>query len=449
MSKSSILMYDIPTRTNFPNPTARLWRCGTRLNLSCWVVRADLVPWTLLNEMKDAGVRWHLLPFSDADSKEATALMLGNIRDELKAAQAREAKSLREQDETLAAAETAAGNVMTSELLAARRKHAKDRAGVIKRTEKIVKLLKESASLFSLEGIDFSTSENRVRALKALNGARATLYTQMVDAVAGTPLAVAANENSVPAGILADYAEETTGGDFSLARAAFDTDDCTGTTGGVIATSSNNNAATISRPRWSVQPRTHSVSTRTGTTTVTSGYTNAEAMAIIRDLSGNSFARSLSRQFDNRGSLSTSQWKWVHIIAVQNTPEMRDALAPDEIETVQEPVIETPIETPVITAPAPQVTIDDTVPGETVNPDPLAEEITTQNMTWTSANKTLTCEASSVNCRAFTKTMRVKSHKTGSIKVFTLDREVTDNEDEVLSVIYKAVDGTTLVILND
>lgn len=450
MAKSSILVYDIPQRINFPNPTPRLWRCGTRLNLSVWVVRADLVPWTLLNEMKDAGVRWHLLPFSDADSKEATALMLGNIRDELRAAQAREAKSLREQDETLAAAETAAGNVMTSELLAARRKHTKDRAATIKRTEKIVKLLKESASLFALD-VDFSVSENRVRALKALNGARATLYTQMVDAVQNTPLAVAANENSVPAGVLADYAEEMTGGDFSAARAAFDASDDNGATGGVIATSSNNNVATVSRPRWSVQPRTYSVSTRTGTTSVRSGFTNAEAISILHNLSGNSFARSLSRQFSTRRSLSTSQWKWVHIIAVQNSPEMENALAPDEAETAetaQEPVIETPIETPVIAAPVPQVTIDDTVPGET-NPDPLAEEITTQNMTWTSANKTLTCEASSVNCRAFTKNMRVKSHKTGNVKVFALDREVTDNEGDVISVVYKATDGTTLIVLND
>lgn len=445
MAKSSILVYDIPQRLNFPNPTSRLWRCGTRLNLSVWVIRADLTPWTLLNEMKNAGVRWHLLPFSDADSKEATQLMLGNIRDELRAAQQREAKSLREQDATLAAAETAAGNVMTSELLAARRKHAKDRQATIKRTEKIVKLLKESASLFSLD-VDFSSSENRVKALKALNGARATLYTQMVDAVQNTPLAVAANENSVPAGVLADYAEEATGGDFSLARAAFDADDCTGTTGGVIASSST---ATTTRPRWSVQPRTYSVSTRNGVQTVVSGFTNAEAIAIVGDLSGNSFARSLARQFSQRRGLSVSQWKWVHIIAVQNTPEMRNALPPDEIETTtqeQPEEIET-VETPVTSAP--QMSIDDTVPGEKANIDPLAEEITTQNMTWTSASKTLTCEASSVNCRAFTKTLRVKSHRTGSVKTFTLEREVKDNEGEVLSVVYKATDGTALFILND
>jgi hypothetical protein len=231
VQRFAVFQYDIPSRVPFQNPTGYLRRRHSggkifafKTQYSMWLVDADNPPYQLQSRMEKAGCTVDLYPLDPSDNERYLARADRQMRWELDEQKKRDAKALRKIDDKLAEAEAeqAQGVIGWDRLQDARLKHRKERENVLKRSERLVAQLEAAAEQFGIDAPDdaFRATMSRVNGIRALGSARAELYVEMADAVAGTPLAAAAQESEVPATVLADYAEER-GQDVSAARAAF------------------------------------------------------------------------------------------------------------------------------------------------------------------------------------------------------------------------------------
>lgn len=455
--KTSLLMYDIPQGGGFPNPSGYLRSRALRINLSIWVVDQDRTPWNLLHEMSNAQPRvdWHMIEFSEGATEAILKLAHANIVRELVEAQQREAESLARIDRQLAEAEANLANGPRT-MQAAEKRHARERASCLKRTEKLVKDLETACRMFGMDmtGLPFAQHWQRVASIRALNGARAEFYTQMAEAVRDTPMAAAAANNEVPADVLADYAEER-GMETTAVRAAFadtTTAEARGATR-VLSSSQGENGHTPLREaaparHGTAERREYSAMTRNGIRRVWSSFTNHEAAQIIRNERGMG-SELAQRVFRNR-PISRRQLPWLHILAVELVGQDND-----------EPMPPAPMP-PALTAEGlndkmnteyeeqkqPNYAADDTIPGEKAE-DAKKYEWASDLFSWTKETKTFATEASTLQLRDTPNRIGIRSIKTGAVKPFKYLKEVVSGEGELISSHYESDDGIRLVIFND
>lgn len=77
---SVLLVYDVPSSLKIANPSPVLRRWGVRVNLSAWIIPTHLVPTEYLDELRDKGVRMHLVEFAEKEQ----AKIIEFAREELK-----------------------------------------------------------------------------------------------------------------------------------------------------------------------------------------------------------------------------------------------------------------------------------------------------------------------------------------------------------------------------
>lgn len=68
-----LLIYDIPSSVSIANPSGFLRRRAVRVNLSCWVIPEERIPYKLLTRLREAGCTWHVVRF---DATEADKLIV-------------------------------------------------------------------------------------------------------------------------------------------------------------------------------------------------------------------------------------------------------------------------------------------------------------------------------------------------------------------------------------
>lgn len=95
-----LLIYDIPEDSDLENPSGFLYRRGVRVNLSCWVIPEERIPYWRLNQLREGGATWHVVRFAD----DQTETILTMVRESL-AKQAEEARQRAEQSFANAQAE--------------------------------------------------------------------------------------------------------------------------------------------------------------------------------------------------------------------------------------------------------------------------------------------------------------------------------------------------------
>lgn len=88
---ASLLIYDIPSASDYPNPSGRLRRLGFRANLSCWVIPDGAIPHTLIHEMRTEGnANVDLVRFDMAEGPRLVRMaidrMKKDVEDQLKRA---------------------------------------------------------------------------------------------------------------------------------------------------------------------------------------------------------------------------------------------------------------------------------------------------------------------------------------------------------------------------
>lgn len=208
MSTAMMMFYDIPEEADIPNPSAEFRQFAFRINLSCWVIQeGDLSRAAhTLDSIRRVGGDWHTLPIADSGSEEVIGLAAKYISSEV--------------SETLARANVSAGRIMH------RLNAADDREAAIRvfrsRMGQIGKrcnlLLRDMRYLATRWGISYSqvglvSSLSTVATLQAAMMRRAAEYVRVTNELAKNPvhapMANAAKKGQVPAGILADYADES------------------------------------------------------------------------------------------------------------------------------------------------------------------------------------------------------------------------------------------------
>src|SRR5205085_1363658 len=78
-----LLIYDIPTGSRIPNPSPRLWRVAVRINLSCWLVLEENIPYALLNGMSERGASWHVVKFAGDEAGKLLGMATEALRKEV------------------------------------------------------------------------------------------------------------------------------------------------------------------------------------------------------------------------------------------------------------------------------------------------------------------------------------------------------------------------------
>jgi len=255
-TKLSMLVYDIRSNSKCIHPVHVLRNRALHFQLSCWIIAHDRIPWTYLRELdaEQIGNIWDVIDFADDITPAVANILIRNLRREIEDAAKRETASLERLDEQERTA--------VDEGTRSRDKRNKDRQSVLNRTEKLLKELEQAAQLYNIDisALPFSSSRDRLSALRGVNGVRAALVSQMAMEAAQTPYAAAAKADEMPVGILMDALEDQ-GVDVSAARAAFsETPQVTERN----ITSSNGNGTTPTR----TPPRSTRVQDRqNGTTT--------------------------------------------------------------------------------------------------------------------------------------------------------------------------------------
>lgn len=339
----SLLLYDIPETSKYPNPSGVLRRRALRVNLSCWIVDQQRIPWTILEEMTSSNVDWHLWDFDSGATQKILQKACISMRRELEENAAREKDSLdraeRQRDEVLNNPESTHTDVVR-----ANNKYEKDRTLILKRSEKLVKDLEEAANSFNLDMTQFPFGRNyeRVNALRTLQGSRAQLYAELAEKMKDTPIGKAASESEVPAEILADYAEEH-GHNVDVVREAF-----TNSSNGhghnnngsqrILSSSDKMQPQVQVNPLEYIQPKqgaisvTYRVSTSNGMRVVQSRYSDAQCGSILRD-SENRFAQELASRVNHGRGISTNQRAWLHVLACETMHRYHQVRQEQEITT--------------------------------------------------------------------------------------------------------------------
>jgi hypothetical protein len=199
----SLLHYDVPVRSNFMNPSARLRSIAIRLTESCWMVPDGAIPYHLIGEMRAAGCRVHVTKFDASESRKLIGVALETLRTELADAVTRAERSRDHAIGQMNDTETSMTDDQRAEIV---RKRADS---ISKRVDELLKDVTSAARTFGIsEGaLRLETVRNATTAVQTDMGRRADAYVVAARAArekVNTDIARAAETDVIPAGVLAD-----------------------------------------------------------------------------------------------------------------------------------------------------------------------------------------------------------------------------------------------------
>lgn len=207
----SWFFYDIPSSSNIPNPSRELRQRAVRINLSCWVVPEEDIPWTLYNNLRAAGANVNVYKFDISETprllKEAIAFTKKEIEDTLK----------RAEESALEAEQRLINNEEENETRdEAHTRYVRHQRQIVKRCEKLLEDITAAYQRFGInanEALSLTDSANVITALNTNMDIKARAYVQATNklrSVVGDSDAVVitANRSAIPPEILADYMED-------------------------------------------------------------------------------------------------------------------------------------------------------------------------------------------------------------------------------------------------
>lgn len=198
--RACLLIYDIPERVEFPNPSDRLRRLGVRVNLSCWCVPEIDVPYTLLHEMTKAGATWHVVRFDANEAPKLVRMCLGAIRKEIADAVVRSKQAAARATVQMDDSDNTPEKVEERYLIRAR--------AIAERYTELVTDLTAAARRFGISEAALQTqdADSAIAGISAGMHARARIYLTKVRLVKQQTGAVFVE--NCPAGMLADFMDD-------------------------------------------------------------------------------------------------------------------------------------------------------------------------------------------------------------------------------------------------
>lgn len=211
--KASLLVYDVPAALDIDNPSGRLRRLGVRINLSCWAVPDDRMPWVYLQELKDAGVSWHVVAFDAGEAQKIAGIAAEAIEREVNDAIKRARKSHELAHEKL-------GETLDLDRFDRTTERAQETL------QGVLDALKEAARGFGLDETRLPLDRGfaQIRTMKAVADGRAAAFKSLVEEVkasqAPATVKTALADDALPHYVAADMAEDN-GVDASVLREVF------------------------------------------------------------------------------------------------------------------------------------------------------------------------------------------------------------------------------------
>lgn len=216
---ASMLFYDIPDSANIPNPSGKLRRRAVRINLSCWLIRTEDVPYSLLNGMASKGAKWYVLKFDPTEAGRLLQLAADNLKRDLQLAEERADRSAESAHNQLQDSTEDAGQALAHYLNRVKQ--------TVKRMDKLVADFSHVSKLFGIDTdtLPLSAVTQAAEAIRLGAHARAKEYAEMADAAGrlgdkGRAIQAAMLADDIPAEIVADFLEES-GQDTSRTRELF------------------------------------------------------------------------------------------------------------------------------------------------------------------------------------------------------------------------------------
>lgn len=193
---TSLLIYDIPQSVKVANPTKRLRRIGFRPNASCWVLRDCDIPWLYLNELRTAGVNWHVVPFAAGAGQQLAQMAVHYLTKEVE----RLTRSL-EKSVWMADEELGIGHVSHPEE-SEQRRHRRRLANSLGRAQKALQDAQRAAEAFGVDlaSDSLESAQGALEGLRMRSEIRVAAYVGAMARVDG-PLS---GMDGVPAEVVAD-----------------------------------------------------------------------------------------------------------------------------------------------------------------------------------------------------------------------------------------------------
>lgn len=197
-----LLVYDIPERSTATNPSGRLRRLGIRVNLSCWVLPADSVPYHLLDQLAASGAAWHIVRFASDEGERLIQLAESTLQKEVERLAASLEQSVQRAAELLEAGEEGVARAAALERYQRRTRQALTRA------QRLYHDARLAAERFQLDPSTIGSIADRVEAIRSAAHARALLFVEASRRIEDEAMRTLASADELPAYVVADLLEE-------------------------------------------------------------------------------------------------------------------------------------------------------------------------------------------------------------------------------------------------
>lgn len=213
----SLMHYDISVRSQFTNPSNRLYPIAVRLTESAWMMRTSDIPYQLMAEIQDAGCTVEVNKFDKSESRRLIHQAVAKLQEELAATVSRAQTSARLAERNLEAA-TEGEDAITPE--EAEKAHLRQAQAIEKRLTVLAGQITKAASRFGIneQAVNIARLGNTAATISANMRERAAAYSAAQKALAAagtdttTALARAATDNAtekVPVYVMADALRES------------------------------------------------------------------------------------------------------------------------------------------------------------------------------------------------------------------------------------------------
>lgn len=200
------LSYDIPSRSDIPNPSRFLRRRAIRTQQSVWVILKDQIPYTHISTWINGGATVDVVQFDSSEGEKLLEMVAKAIRRQAQ-------KAVRDTEAAIGRAENRMAESDKGPDAAQKQFDASVQR-TVRRAESLLGDLREAASIFNLnaDGLPLDTAMNAVRAIRTGASNRAKIYVEMAQEAAKLDglgcLSEAAAADSIHPAILNDALAE-------------------------------------------------------------------------------------------------------------------------------------------------------------------------------------------------------------------------------------------------
>jgi hypothetical protein len=204
-----LLIYDIPDDANFPNPSGRLRPIAIRIQFSGWVIPERDIPYGLITEMRSAGCTVDIVKFDASQGANLINLAIRSIRMEITKAFANARKTRDRAENRLT------GDENPAEAVRRYRQFRREQSGITRRLRALLEQFRRATERFGIDpaSVDLMGSMAAVRSIRTGMEVRVQAYRKMMEDLdvrfgRDNGITAAMRRDMIPAGIVADYAQD-------------------------------------------------------------------------------------------------------------------------------------------------------------------------------------------------------------------------------------------------